>query len=158
MAELMKRKPVEIYLDVASIHVIILIVIKVQITSKACVNVKYIVYFYYADLISMWDQSIISPYNIDAQSWKLRGENHQVRRTRILNLVHFLTRCLSLSATKSLGWYRNFVWQATNRLFLVNPQLVDKKKRPRASKPHLILLLIHVTSHTFVIKRKECMC
>ncbi len=45
MAELMERKPVEIYFDIASIYVIIFIVIKVQITGKACINVKYSVYY-----------------------------------------------------------------------------------------------------------------
>jgi len=38
MAELMERKPVEIYLDKAAIYVKIFIVIKVQITGKACIK------------------------------------------------------------------------------------------------------------------------
>lgn len=40
MAEFMERKPVEIYLDLAAIHVKIFVVIEVQIAGQACINVK----------------------------------------------------------------------------------------------------------------------
>lgn len=39
MAEFMERKPVEIYLDMAAMHVKIFIVIEVQIAGQACINV-----------------------------------------------------------------------------------------------------------------------
>lgn len=52
MAELMERKPVEIYLDLAAIHVKIFVVIKVQIAGQACINVKKIsLICYNADFI-----------------------------------------------------------------------------------------------------------
>jgi len=54
MAELMERKPVEIYLDMAAIHVKIFIVIEVQIPGQACINVtKIFLICYNADFILM---------------------------------------------------------------------------------------------------------